>query len=65
MPFQMQEMVVAHYDFVPQEANELELHRGDIVTVIDKGNTQWWKGELRGRQGLFPATYVCPYLGNE
>ena len=59
-------MVVAHYDFTPQEANELEFRRGDILRIVDKeSSSQWWTAELRGRQGLIPATYVSPYLGTE
>ncbi|ESO09426.1 hypothetical protein HELRODRAFT_153783, partial [Helobdella robusta] len=54
--------VVANYDFKPQDPEELELKRGDIVLVIDKKDPNWWSGEIvRGSQvfrGLFPKTYV-------
>jgi len=57
--------VIASYDFKPHEAEELELKRGDIISVLDKKDPNWWLGEIvRGNQtfrGLFPNTYVSPY----
>lgn len=50
--------VRAVYDFNGQEKDELQLHRGDIVTVIDHSDKNWWVGELNGQSGMFPATYV-------
>ncbi len=59
--------MIANYDFKPQDAEELELKRGDIISVVDKGDPNWWTGELvrNGRlvRGVFPATYVSPYNG--
>ena len=61
----IQPKVIASYDFKPQEAEELELKRGDIISVLDKKDPNWWMGEIiRGNQtcrGLFPKTYVSPY----
>jgi len=60
-----QPKVIASYDFKPQEAEELELKRGDIISVLDKKDPNWWMGEIvRGAhtyRGLFPKTYVSPY----
>ena len=48
-------------DYIAQdEEDELTLRRGDIIRVIEKDNSGWWKGELRGRQGLFPRHAVEP-----
>ncbi|KAK2887335.1 hypothetical protein Q8A67_015563 [Cirrhinus molitorella] len=49
---------VALYKFLPQEQNDLELHPGDRVTVIDDSNEEWWKGKCGDRIGLFPANFV-------
>ena len=56
------DMVVADYDFVPQEPNELPFKRGDIITIINRDHQHWWKGELNGKQGLLPSTYVSILL---
>ncbi|XP_067282502.1 SH3 and cysteine-rich domain-containing protein 2-like [Pseudorasbora parva] len=49
---------VALYKFLPQEQNDLELHPGDRVTLIDDSNEEWWKGKCGDRIGLFPANFV-------
>ena len=49
---------VAAFDFEPQEYGELKLRKGDIVSVTDKTDKNWWKGVSGGREGLFPATYI-------
>ena len=60
-----QQKVIANYDFRPSDNEELELKRGDIVTVLEKKDPNWWMGEIiRGNQicrGLFPKTYVSAY----
>ncbi|KAK2160724.1 hypothetical protein LSH36_127g02031 [Paralvinella palmiformis] len=58
--------VMANYDFHPAGDDELELRRGDIVTIIDKRiDENWWMGEImRGNRlcrGLIPKTYVSDY----
>lgn len=55
-----QAFYVAAYDFTPQEDVEIELKRGDRVRILDQSDVNWWKGEVRGQIGLFPATYVRP-----
>ncbi|CAG8451497.1 6562_t:CDS:2, partial [Paraglomus occultum] len=50
--------VKALYDFAPSEPSELGFSRGDIITVIDSVYKDWWRGELRGRTGIFPVNYI-------
>ena len=55
----MVETVKASFDFEPKEFGELRLHKGDIITVLDKTLDQnWWKGSCNGQEGVFPITYV-------
>ncbi|XP_056135582.1 proto-oncogene vav-like [Lampris incognitus] len=49
----------ARYDFSARDRTELSLHEGDTIKIISKkGHNGWWKGEVYGRVGLFPANYV-------
>ncbi|KAK4805916.1 hypothetical protein QYF61_021480 [Mycteria americana] len=49
----------ARYDFCARDRTELTLREGDIIRVLSKkGHTGWWKGEIYGRVGWFPANYV-------
>ncbi|KAL8575784.1 Growth factor receptor-bound protein 2 [Nucella lapillus] len=57
MPVQ-ETYVEAKFDFEPQDADELGFRRKDRIRVIEQSNDNWWKGELNGREGVFPATYV-------
>jgi len=47
----------ALYDFTAEDSTELPLRKGDVVTIIKKGQ-DWWEGECNGRRGLFPGNYV-------
>nr|XP_031363681.1 proto-oncogene vav-like [Lonchura striata domestica] len=49
----------ARYAFSARDRTELSLREGDIVRVLSKrGQPGWWKGEVYGRVGWFPANYV-------
>ena len=52
-------IVYAAFDFEPQESGELKLRKGDKITVLDKSDSNWWKGKCAdGREGMFPVPYV-------
>lgn len=55
-----EEVYVAAYEFRPEEEGELYFKRGDLIEVLDKEDSNWWKGKnmTSGNVGLFPATYV-------
>ncbi|XP_067123974.1 growth factor receptor-bound protein 2-like isoform X1 [Centruroides vittatus] len=59
--FILQIRVQAMYDFPAQEPGELAFRRGEIITVVDQTDKNWWEGEIGTRRGYFPATYVVPY----
>ena len=48
----------ACYDFTRQEDGELQFNKGDVIDLLDTSNSQWWKGQLNGEAGYFPATFV-------
>ncbi|KAK4049882.1 hypothetical protein OIO90_005271 [Microbotryomycetes sp. JL221] len=50
--------VRAVYDFAGQGQDELGFARGDVIRVIEFADANWWRGELRGRMGIFPANRV-------
>jgi len=49
---------VALFDFEAQDYNELDLQRGDVVFILQQNEDGWWGGELNGRLGFFPNTYI-------
>lgn len=55
---QAESLVVAGHDYVARSEKELSFKRGQRIAVIEKQESGWWMGEMEGRRGLFPATYV-------
>ncbi|XP_060896328.1 intersectin-1 isoform X2 [Labrus mixtus] len=50
--------VIGMYDYIAQNDDELAFQKGQVITVLSKDDCDWWKGELNGREGLFPSNYV-------
>ncbi|XP_077409972.1 guanine nucleotide exchange factor VAV3 isoform X1 [Vanacampus margaritifer] len=52
-------VAIARYDFSSRDMRELSLQEGDVVKIYTKtGANGWWRGEVNGRIGWFPSTYV-------
>ena len=49
------------YDYIAQGDQELSLEEGDIVTLVAREDAVWWCGQVKGRMGMFPSSYVEPY----
>ncbi|XP_074517924.1 GRB2-related adapter protein 2b [Halichoeres trimaculatus] len=52
--------VRALYGFYAEEADELDFDAGDIINILDNSDESWWRGELRGKRGLFPSNFTEP-----
>lgn len=48
------------YSYKPANEDELELKEGELITILSKDlpDKGWWKGELRGKVGVFPDNFV-------
>ncbi|CAG8464427.1 17266_t:CDS:2 [Cetraspora pellucida] len=49
--------VVAMFDYVGKEENDLSFKAGDVIEVLEKGDgpNDWWVGRLHGVIGEFPG----------
>jgi len=54
------ETYTALFDYAAQYEDELGFEAGDTITVLAKEEEAWWKGECRGKTGVFPSNYVEP-----
>ncbi|XP_013413935.1 intersectin-1 [Lingula anatina] len=59
-PVEAADQVVALYPYTAQNDDELTFQKDAIINVINRDDQDWWKGELNGQEGVFPANYVQP-----
>jgi spectrin alpha len=52
------ECVMALYDYAEKSPREVSMRKGDVLTLLNSNNKDWWKVEVNDRQGFVPATYV-------
>ncbi|KAI6656548.1 Signal transducing adapter molecule 2 [Oopsacas minuta] len=55
----------ALYDFDAGEENELNFKSGDVIEILDNSDENWWKGQLRGKVGLFPKNFVSKHVAGQ
>jgi hypothetical protein len=46
------------FDYDASGPTEMTIATGQIVTIVDKTNDDWWEGEYNGKSGFFPKAYV-------
>jgi hypothetical protein len=54
------EKVRAKFNFDATSDKQLSLKAGDIISVVEKHASGWFKGECNGAVGLFPSNYTEP-----
>uniref|UniRef100_A0A493TV64 Intersectin 2 n=1 Tax=Anas platyrhynchos platyrhynchos TaxID=8840 RepID=A0A493TV64_ANAPP len=50
--------VIAMYDYMANNEDELSFSKGQLINVLGKDDADWWQGEISGVTGLFPSNYV-------
>lgn len=58
LPLTSVSRVRALHTFEGTEQGELTFEKGDIIKVVDRNYKDWWRGQLKGRTGIFPVNYV-------
>ncbi|KAL0949201.1 hypothetical protein HGRIS_009279 [Hohenbuehelia grisea] len=52
------EWAEAIYEYSSTDPGDLEIQAQERVLIIERTSEDWWTGELNGKRGLFPASYV-------
>uniref|UniRef100_A0A8C3D463 Tyrosine-protein kinase n=1 Tax=Cairina moschata TaxID=8855 RepID=A0A8C3D463_CAIMO len=51
--------VVALYDYLPMNAQDLQLQKGEEYFILEESHLPWWKArDKNGREGYIPSNYV-------
>lgn len=45
-------------DFESKEVGDLNFRQGDIISVMEEVDSNWYEGEMLGRRGIFPKSFV-------
>ena len=48
------------FEYEAEQEDELTLAVGDIITNVVKEDGGWWRGDLNGKNGVFPENFVTP-----
>ncbi|XP_041125892.1 SH3 domain-containing protein 19 [Polyodon spathula] len=48
----------ALYDFAGQTNEDLSFLKGDRILITEKVDSEWYRGRLNGKEGIFPAVFV-------
>ncbi|KAI8478266.1 Unconventional myosin-Ie, partial [Branchiostoma belcheri] len=41
-----------------QDTDELSFNADDVIEIVNEDSSGWWRGRIRGKEGLFPGNYV-------
>ena len=52
------EVVEVLTDYEEQNPREMSVQKGDILTLLNSTNRDWWKVESDDRQGFVPSSHV-------
>ncbi|XP_023651028.1 SH3 and cysteine-rich domain-containing protein 3 [Paramormyrops kingsleyae] len=63
--FSQSHYYMALYRFKAIEKDDLDLHPGDRIAVLDDSNEEWWRGKLGEKAGFFPASYIIRVRAGE
>lgn len=59
-PMSVKEMCRVLFPYEAANDDELTLKEGDLITLLSRevADQGWWRGELRGKVGVFPDNFV-------
>lgn len=49
---------IAISDYRSDEEKDLTFERGDKIRILIQHNSGWWEGDLNGKKGFFPKSFV-------
>uniref|UniRef100_A0A8I6AB73 SH3 domain containing 19 n=1 Tax=Rattus norvegicus TaxID=10116 RepID=A0A8I6AB73_RAT len=50
----------ALHSFTAETSEDLAFKRGDRILILERLDSDWYRGRLHGKEGIFPAVFVQP-----
>lgn len=50
----------ALHSFTAETSEDLAFKRGDRILILERLDSDWYRGRLHDREGIFPAVFVQP-----
>nr|XP_056711291.1 SH3 domain-containing protein 19 [Euleptes europaea] len=48
----------ALHDFIAETNEDLSFKKGDRILILERVDSEWYRGRLNGKEGIFPAIFV-------
>ncbi|OXB59155.1 hypothetical protein ASZ78_010754, partial [Callipepla squamata] len=48
----------ALHDFTAETKDDLSFRKGDCIQILEQVNSEWYRGRLNEKEGIFPAVFV-------
>uniref|UniRef100_A0A8C6X5K6 SH3 domain containing 19 n=1 Tax=Naja naja TaxID=35670 RepID=A0A8C6X5K6_NAJNA len=48
----------ALHDFTAETQEDLSFKKGDCILILEQLDSEWYRGRLNGKEGIFPAVFV-------
>ena len=58
IPFIHSEKAKAAYSYTGDNPDELGFNEGDVLSIVDASEEEWWKAEQGGVVFIVPAAYL-------
>ncbi|XP_059099709.1 SLIT-ROBO Rho GTPase-activating protein 1-like isoform X3 [Tigriopus californicus] len=56
---------LAVYDFKARSSREVTFHKGDTIQLFKQVSNDWWRGRVKGQEGLIPDKYIILKIRGE
>lgn len=49
------------YTFIARDENDISVEKGEVVTVLNKDDPNWfWVARANTQEGFVPSVFICP-----
>ncbi|XP_070613917.1 SH3 domain-containing protein 19 isoform X2 [Erythrolamprus reginae] len=48
----------ALHDFIAETQEDLSFKKGDRISILEQLDSEWYRGRLNGKEGIFPSVFV-------